>query len=260
MKFQLAGALLVYVLAFNLQAQDADVQKDLETTATVTRHRIDASALYFDSQGFESVIGLFGYAYNLTPKSNIALEFAYLDSNFGRSGGSGIGDTSITFSYEPRAGLSVNPWVPKKVGSGIGLVLPTGNPRDGRSLDAVLVNPFVGGVFFLTDSLALTPLLSYTYSLDTMINGNDVRLLTAEIGIVWAGKNELWVGFFPAYIRDFSANESHVNLSLSVGKMFSRRWGGSIEYADLESFQPGANPVPRDLFDQTVKLSVHFLF
>lgn len=261
LSFRLVGVFLIWTLAFNLHAQDDDGQAGSALpSATVTRHRIDLSALYLDSEKFDSVIGLFDYAYNLTPKSNIALEFVYLDSNIGRDGGSGIGDTSITYSYEPTVGLSIKPWVPKKVGSGISFVLPTGNAKDGRSLDSVLVNPFIGGVLFLTDSFVLTPLLSYSYSLDPIITGKNVRFLTAELGMVWKGKNELWIGFYPSYIRDFEVNISHVNLRLSVGKMFSSSWGGSIEFADLEAFEPGAIPGAEDLFDQTVKVSVHFLY
>lgn len=261
LNFRLVGAVLIWALAFNLHAQVDDGQTDSALASTSeTRHRIDLSALYFDSDEYDSFIGLFDYAYNLTPKSNIALEFAYMDSNFGKDGGTGIGDTGITYSYEPRVGLSVSPWVPKKVGSGISVVLPTGNTKDGRSLDSVLVNPFIGGVLFLTDSLVLAPLLNFSYSVDPIITGKDVRLLTAELGMVWKGNNELWIGFYPSYIRDFEVNESYVNLSLEIGKMFSSSWGGSIEFADLESFQPGAVPGQIDLFDQTVTLSVHFLF
>jgi hypothetical protein len=134
-------AILLCALAFNLQAQDADHQDGTELAAS-TRHRIDLSALYLESEVFDSVIGLFDYAYNLTPKSNIALEFTYLDSDFGRSGGSGVGDSVITYSYEPRVGLSIHPWVPKKVGSGISLVLPTGNVKDGRRRPEPRTLPF----------------------------------------------------------------------------------------------------------------------
>jgi hypothetical protein len=78
--------------------------------------------------------------------------------------------------------------------------------------------------------------------------------------MVWVGKNEIWGGFYPSYIRDFEVNESYINLTASVGKMFSSSWGGSIEYADLESFAPGSVLGTRDLFDQTIKVSVHFLY
>jgi hypothetical protein len=261
LNFWLVGAVLMWALAFNLNAQDDSFQADSESpAAALNRHRIDLSAIYFASDEFDSLIGLFGYAYNITSKSNIAVEVAYLDSNFGRDGGSGIGDSSITYSYEPRVGLSVHPWVPKKVGSGISLVLPTGNTKDSRSLDAVLVNPFIGSVFFLADNFSLQPLLSYSHSMDPIINGKDVRLLTAEVGIVWMGKKELWVAFYPSYVRDFEVNESHVNFSLSVGKMISSKWGGSVEYSDLEHFQPGVIPGREELFDQSFKLSIHFLF
>ena len=261
LNFRLIGVMLLWALAFNLQAQDDDDQVVLKSPATVKKlHRVDLSMLYFDGKDEDSFIGLFDYAYNLTPKSNIALEVAYLDSDFGRDGGSGIGDTSVTYSYEPNVGLSVKPWVPKKVGSGVSLLLPTGSVKDGRSLDAVLINPFIGGVLILSKSFALSPVLSYSYSLDPIVTGKDIRVLTAELGMVWKGGGDLWVGFYPSYIRDFKANESYVNFTLSVGKMFGSSWGGSINYSDLESFEPGAIPGTTVSFDKTLRVSMHLLF
>ena len=257
---QLITIILLSVIAFRLPAQIDDTQPDPDSTDTFDfRHRVDFSAIYLNSEGASDVSGLLGYAYNLTPKSNVSLDVSYLGFSTKGKGG-GIGDTQVTYAYTPNVKMSVKPWVPKKIGSGISLVLPTGKTSSGRSLDAVLVNPFIGGVMRLTDSIFLAPLLSYTHSLDQIATGKQIRLVTAELGVVWTSSNELWVGFYPTYIRDTEADESHLNLNLSVGTMFTKAWGASATYSDLEHFEPGVIPEPKQIFDRSVQLSIHYLF
>jgi hypothetical protein len=68
----------------------------------------------------------------------------YLDPDVASGGNRGFGDLGIAWSYVPFLSISANPWIPRTVGSGIGVIVPTGDPDDGRSLGAVIVNPFLG--------------------------------------------------------------------------------------------------------------------
>ena len=130
-----AFACFLCLSAGNCFAQD---DSDSSAELKVSRHRLDFSLNYMKAVIDDSLGLSLGYAYNLTPKTNISASVTYLDSRIDKDGGSGIGDTSLAFSWTPAVNLSVAPWVPKRIGTGLGVLLPTGDAADGRSLKATV--------------------------------------------------------------------------------------------------------------------------
>jgi len=80
------------------------------------------------------------------------VSISYLDARLDKAGGRGIGDTSFVFSWAPTVPITVGPWVPRKLGSGVAVILPTGKASDARSLDATVLAPFLGLVYPVTES------------------------------------------------------------------------------------------------------------
>lgn len=97
------------------------------------------------------------------------------------------------------------------MGSGLALVLPTGDASQNRGLGAVVANPFVGGALPLTDALFLFPQVAYFHSLDPTFAGLDVRQGTLSVGLTWVSSSAFWVAPLVEYARDFEENEGAVN-------------------------------------------------
>lgn len=223
-------------------------------------NRLDFTSVFFDSLDTDKLTGIFGYTRNLSPKSNLSLRVAYLDSQFGLSGGSGIGDTTATWSYLPNLEITVGPWVPRIVGSGISVTLPTGDEKQGRGLGSTIITPFVGTVVPITDTLSFTPTLAYAYSVDAIITGKNVRIGLLDIGLTMVRKSGWWASLYIGYVNDFVANNTSFGTRLSAGKAFSSGWGLSAHYIDLENFIPGVVPIDKSRFNQLYELTVSYRF
>jgi len=224
------------------------------------RNRIDFTTVYFDTVDTDRFTGIFDYTRNLSPSSNLGVRATYLDSRFGMSGGTGWGDTTVTYSYLPRSQMSVGPWIPRIVGSGISISLPTGNENQGRGLGGTIVTPFIGTRVPLSDSISIAPTLAYAYSTDQIITGKDVRVALLDLGLTWVGKSGWWASLFVGYIKDYESNNTSTGGRLSFGKVFASRWGFSVHLIDLESFRPGLLPPQDNQFDQIYELSLQYGF
>lgn len=223
-------------------------------------NRLDFTAAYLDNINSDNVTGLFSYTRNLSKNSNLGVRGIYLDSRFRDPGGTGIGDTTLTWSFLPSADLSVQPWVPRVVGSGVSVTLPTGNESQGRGLGSTIITPFIGTVFSLTDTFYISPNLAYAYSVDPIVNGKDVRIAVLEIGFTWVLKSGWWVSLYPGYVKDYEAGNTTTGGRLSAGKVFESGWGLSAHYIDLENFTPGMVPAQDGRFSQVYELSVNYTF
>jgi len=96
------SALSVILICFVFESElSAGEPKDGESAKPV--NRLDFTSVFFDSVNTDKLTGLFGYTRNFSSRSNLNLRVAYLDSQFGSSGGTGFGDTTITWSYLPEA-------------------------------------------------------------------------------------------------------------------------------------------------------------
>jgi hypothetical protein len=223
-------------------------------------NRLDFTYAAFDSDSLDKLTGFFGYTRGLSPKSNLNLRFAYLESRFGASGGTGIGDTTLTWSYLPNFELSVGPWVPRIVGSGISVTLPTGNEKQGRGLGSTIVTPFVGTVIPVTDTFSIAPTVLYAYSIDPIFTGNDVRIGFLDLGLSMVRNSGWWVNFYLGYIYDFESERTSFGNRLSVGKKLGSGLGLSAHYIDYESFTPGMAPIATQQYTRLYELTVSYGF
>jgi len=79
--------------------------------------------------------GRISYAYSANDNSNLQLSVPYLDPDLDAGGNSRFGDLVAALSFVPSLRLGVNPWVPRTIGSGLTLLMPTGDAKEGRRLD-----------------------------------------------------------------------------------------------------------------------------
>ena len=152
MRKKLAASSFTLYLLFLAGSCVAQEDSDPLKPVMEARHRLDFSLVYLDSIIDDSLNAQFAYSYSMTPRTNVSVAISYLDARLDKAGGSGIGDTNFVFSWAPTMPITVGPWVPRKVGSGIGVILPTGDASDFRSLDATVLMPFLGLVYPVTES------------------------------------------------------------------------------------------------------------
>lgn len=231
-----------------------------ENTTDVLRHRIDAGAVFLDSISADSINGIFGYTYNLTSKSNINLSVPYLDPDTGTSSNSGFGDIVMSYSYVPSSTISAHPWVPRTIGTGIALLAPTGDAKEGRSIDSWVVAPYIGLVVPLAKRVFIAPQAGYVHSLDQTVSGTDLRLAFAQIGLGFVTLNGFWTSYFPQFVRDLESDEWVINHRFSIGKMVSQKFGLSFEYTLVERFIFGSNLPTEVGFDKQIEFNMHFNF
>lgn len=227
---------------------------------TTPLNRLDFTAAFFNSVDLDKLTGLLGYTRNLSSNSNLNVRVAYLDSRFGLSGGMGIGDTTLTWSYLPKQRITVGPWFPRVVGSGIAVTLPTGNEDEGRGLGSTILTPFIGTVYSVTDTFSITPNLAYAYSIDPILTGTDVRVAQIELGFTVVRKDGWWGSGFFGYFYDFETDNTSFGTRLSAGKVFTNGWGLAAHYIDIEGFIPGVQPGADPAFNQLYELTVSYGF
>lgn len=251
----LAG--LLWLTAGNCFAQD---DSDSLEEPMASRHRLDFSLNYMKAALDDSLGLSLGYAYDLTQKTNISASVTYLDARIDKKGGSGIGDTSLVISWAPSANLSVAPWVPRKIGTGLGVLLPTGDAADGRSLKSTILIPFVGLVFPFNDAFYIYPTFTYFWSADKIVTGKDIKIGVADLGVGWVSARGFWITAYAAIVRDFVADDSHFNNQVSLGMALSTRWSGSFDYINADFFLPGEDTQVGNEIDKQFRINLHFNF
>jgi len=231
-----------------------------ESKEFIARHRVDVTTIFVDSISSDSANGLLGYTYNLTGNSNISAVVPYLDPDFEQGGDSGFGDLLVSFSITPFSKLSANPWVPRTVGSGVALWIPTGSERDGRTLGSFIAMPYLGLVIPMGERFFFAPQVGYVHSFSKTVSGTNYRVLTAETGIAYIAENGFWISYFPQVLRDLESNEWAIDHRLAVGMMFSPRFGMSFDYVFVDRYSFGSNLPVEAGFDEQIELSLHFTF
>jgi hypothetical protein len=257
MKGWLSLGLILLCLALSTQLMAANSDSDEKSTPV---NRLEFTYAAFDSSSLDKLTTFFGYTRNLSSKSNLNLRLSYLESRFGLSEGTGIGDSTVTWSYLPNFKLSAGPWVPRIVGSGVSVMLPTGNEKQGRGLGSTIVTPFVGTVIPVTETLSIVPNLLYAYSIDPIFTGNDVRVGLLDLGLSLVRNSGWWVNFYLGYIYDFEADNTSFGNRLSFGKRLSNGLGLSAHYIDYESFVPGAAPIATQQYNRLYEITISYSF
>lgn len=245
------------LLAFPCQAQ----QDNSDSGQTVpSHHRLDFGLIYLDSSAEDSINVELSYAYNFSSDSNISATISYLDTSVDKKGGEGFGDTALNFSWSPFTPLSVGPWVPKKIGTGVTVVLPTGDEKKGLGTGTTIIMPSLGFAYGLTDTFYLFPALVYGRSMDHIANGKDFDVGWIDLGAGWTLADRYWIRLYAAWIKDFEADDTHLNTALSLGVLFSERWSASFDYSNTDFFIPGTVPAPGLEPDDQYSFNLHYNF
>ena len=227
---------------------------------TPPRNRLDFSLAFLDTLGLDSLHFVFGYTYSLTPNANLSLTLPIVDGDVAERGGYGLGDLELAVSFTPFLKIAANPWVPKTVGTGLVLLLPTGDPNQDRGLGAFVLNPFVGGVLPLSDSFFLLPQVAYSHSFHETSADVDIRLGTVSVGLTFVSFNGFWVGPLVEFVRDFDTDETAVNYDIIVGKEFSSGLGVSVQYFDFELLNPATGAGVGKTGDRLIAVNLHLTF
>jgi hypothetical protein len=245
---------LLAVLSASVYAEEGGENEEIPL------NRIDFTSVYSDTNDTDSLTGILGYTRNLSSSSNLDVRTTYLDSRYNDSGGSGFGDTTVTYSYLRSEQASVAPWLPRRLGSGISVILPTGDEKRGLGLGSTILTPFLGTQVPITDSISFTPTIAYLYSTSPIVTGADMRIALLDLGVTWVGQSGWWTSVFFGYVRDFEIDSYTTGGRLSFGKVFPNRWGFTASYIDLESFSPGQLPAEDGRFNQVYELTLLYGF
>ena len=117
-----------------------------------------------------------------------------------------MGDVLIDYHYDPGARLSARPWIPRNLGLGMAVLLPTGSEEKGTGLGSVVAIPSVGGGWLLSQSFGISGFMEYSHSL----GDQRVRVLSAGIALVYVSERELWARFESRDLRYDEARERYL--------------------------------------------------
>jgi hypothetical protein len=125
------------------------------------------------------------------------------------------------------------------------------------SVSSDSLNGSLGYTYNLTSNSNFTAVLP---SLDSIVSGADLRVLTADVGIGYVGLNGFWASYFPQFLRDLKSNDWAINHRLAVGKMFTPLFGVGVDYSFIERYTFGST-LPIDTgFDQQIELTINLTF
>lgn len=243
-----------------LVADDKSSEESNISSQTAPNQRLDFSATYLNGLDSNSLDAMVTYTHTVNTDTNLSLAVPYKDPNLSESGDNGFGDIIGIYSFVPSLIIDASPWVPATLGSGIAVLAPTGSTAEGRSLDSWVFVPFFGYAVTLTDDIFIAPQVSYVHSVDEVITGGKLRLLSAEIGVTYVNFYGFWASYFPELTKDLEANEWSMNHRVSLGTMLTKHSGISVDFTRVERFHFGS-PTPKQTgFDEQIDINIHFTF
>lgn len=238
------------------ESVSAEEPSEEASETAFTRHRFDVG---FEHLGFTSEnIETLSLAYNWVPLSHHSF-FAtlyYLDSNLGGSSGDGISDTLLLYSWVPGEKISAKPWVPDRLGTGAGILLPTGKAELETSLDMYVGLLFAGTVIRVSHGVSFLPGVSYYNSFSEGDRAVPMHAASADIGFVFTVFKRWWVSWRVSVFEDFELHDTTIASDVQVGREIGSGFSMSVEYGtvegDLTLITLGAG------FDERLALNFHF--
>lgn len=194
-------------------------------------HRID---LGLDRWGGEdSDISTFSLGYTWAPGQQHAANISVniVDSRLADiEGGDGFSDTVVTYSWAPSEKVTAKPWLPRRFGTGLGLVIPTGDLLDGTGTDMWIAMPFVGWPVTVGKKTVLLPSLAYLRSFSESELSIPIEGVSLQLGVVTVISAKWWLTVLPAVTEELVLHETIASIAVQVGREFGARHGISIEY------------------------------
>lgn len=192
-------------------------------------HRIDFGLERFGGAERSIMTLALGYTWAPGMQHSLHVNANLLDSSLGESDGDGLSDTLIQYSWAPTEKITARPWLPRRFGTGLGLVVPTGDLEKGTGSDMWVAAPFLGLPITIGESLILLPSLMYLHSFSHGENAIPLQALIGEFGVLYGFAQKWWVTFIPAAAQDFEFSETTLTASLQVGREIGSKHGISLE-------------------------------
>lgn len=227
-----------------LRAQGGAAPEEQEVE---TRHRLDFG---FDRIGrHERKLTTYSFGYTWAPGLHHSLAVALTAADpkgltFGVEGeGFALGDSRIGWSWAGRERVSARPWLPNRFGSGVELLVPTGNAERGFGGDMWVVTPYLGAVKVVKERFILLPTLIASQSFAEGDQAVPLRALGAEVGLLYEAGERWWLFYRPSVLHEFELSETVYSHLVQVGVEIGRRHGLSLEWGsvadEVSSLQAG---------------------
>ena len=234
--------ILVLISALSpLHAGEEEVQAPAEPAENVEKQsrwaddqppvqRINAFIDFYQTPTSESALVLVSYTRVMRDHHLITGTALLVEPNFDEPGDRGLGDMLIQYSYEPYHKLNAHPWTPSSLGSGLGLVVPTGELGKGSSVGSWVAIPTLGFVIPATDWFFLFPDLKYFHSFRHQEGALQIRAWQVELPMRFIPTRRLWFGVSPAVVSNLESDDTLVSYAVDVGWRITPQFAMSLEY------------------------------
>ncbi len=243
---------LALVQAYAQDGEEGPVsdQVNQETSSAAVANnalsRLDVGIQYISQTGIDQATIEATYTQVFAAHHQIAIIAPLVDEGLDSSINMSAGDLMFGYSYTPGHTLNANPWVPSDFGTGIGLLIPTGDPNRGTGLGSYVVAPRLGFVKRLGSKFVISPTIAYEYSFKEQANGVEVREWVLGASIIYVGPKALWVQWVPSYIAATNLDVGAFETTITVGKLFTRHFAMSLDFTRSPTFVANSDRVTTD--------------
>jgi hypothetical protein len=224
------------------QAGAADEQKSKQSQsepgAPEAKQRLDFGVDYFESSDGTILRGGIDYVWAPLDNHSFAATLPLVDAELAEVDGSGIGDLLLRYNWAPFQTLSASPWVPNNLGTGLGLLIPTGDLKNGTGGDKWVIAPSLGAVVKLGKRSTLLPQLQYLKSFAEGELAEETELVSLSVAFVHVTHSTFWVQYAPEFSYDFEAEQNEFDNLLVLGQQFTRRIAASLELRTMNVADP----------------------
>jgi hypothetical protein len=221
--------------------------------------RLDVGIQYISQTGIDQATIEATYTQVFAAHHQIAMTAPLVDEGLDSSINMSAGDLGFGYTYTPGHALNANPWVPSDFGTGIGLLIPTGDPDKGTGLGSYVVAPRLGFIKRLGSNFVISPTITYEYSFKEQADGVEVREWVLGASIIYVGPRTLWVQWVPSYVADTNLDVGAFETTITVGKLFTRHFAMSLDFTRAPTFVADSDGVTTD-YANSYMLSFHLPF
>jgi hypothetical protein len=222
--------------------------------------RINAFIDYYKTPTSESAVLLVSYTRVMREHHLITGTALLIEPDFDQSDDRGLGDTLIQYSYEPYHKLNAHPWTPSSLGSGIGLVIPTGELGNGSSVGSWVAIPTLGFVIPATDWFYLFPAVKYFHSFQHQEGASQIRAWEIEVPMRFVPTQRVWFGLSAALVGDLESDDTLISYAVDVGWRLTPQFAMSLEYNAIASGDGNFEDLVNRRFDARWALNFAFGF
>ena len=205
-----------------------------DTSTADPHHRLDLGFENFGSGETDVTTFSLGYTWAPGLQHSLHVNANLLNSSLGSTEGDGVSDTLIQYSWAPTETVTAKPWLPRRFGTGLGVLVPTGDLEEDTGVGMWIATPFVGWPFVATKHLVLLPSLLYAHSFGHHEDAVPLRAAVVEFGLLYGFAQRWWVNFLPSLIYEFELDERTTAVFIQLGREIGSRHGVSVEYGVVD--------------------------